>query len=163
MVKPTDPLRDALVRLLDWDEAHAAFDTAVAGLTSQHRGTRAPGFEHSPWQLVEHLRRAQKDLLDFCLNPDYEHRLNWPDDYWPAAPAPPSPPAWDESIADFHADLARFKELIRNPAIDLFALVPTGKGKQTYLRACFLVVDHNAYHVGQLVAVRRALGDWAPA
>ncbi len=162
VVKLMDPIREALVRVLDWEEAHAGFDKAFAGLTPQQRGARAPGFEHSPWQLVEHLRRAQKDLLDFCLNPEYVHRLKWPDDYWPADPEPPAPRAWDESIADFHADLEQFRELISNPAIDLFALVPTGKGDQTYLRACFLLVDHNAYHVGQLVAVRKALGNWAP-
>jgi hypothetical protein len=156
----TVPFREALIRLLDWEEAHAGFDKAVAGLPAGRRGLHAPGFEHSPWQLVEHLRRAQKDLLDFCLNPDYVHALTWPDDYWPTEPAPPSSRAWDDSIADFHADLERLKELIANPAIDLFAPVPTGTDSQTYLRACFLVADHNAYHVGQLVAVRKALGNW---
>jgi hypothetical protein len=132
----------------------------VAGLTSAHHGARAPGFEHSPWQIVEHLRLAQKDLLDFCLNPRYVHALEWPDDYWPADPSPPSPRAWDDSIADFNADRRRLTELIRDARVDLFALVPTGEKQQTYLRACFLVADHNAYHVGQLVAVRKALGVW---
>jgi hypothetical protein len=162
MKNSTIPLREALVKLLDWEEAHIGFDKAVAGLTPEQRGARAPGFEHSPWQLVEHLRLAQKDILDFCLNPAYVHELTWPDDYWPADPAPPSPRAWEDSIADFHADRERLEAMIRNNEIDLFALVPTGKKNQTYLRACLLVADHNAYHVGQLVAVRKALGIWPP-
>ena len=159
----TARLREALIKLLKWEEAHVGFDTAVAGLSSQHRGSRAPGFEHSPWQIVEHLRLAQKDLLEFCVNNEYVHELTWPDDYWPKEPSPPSPSAWEDSLADFRADRQRLEELIKNPQTDLFALTPTGKGQQTYLRACFLVADHNAYHVGQLVAVRKALGVWTHA
>ena len=155
-----DPLRAQLVRLLDWEEGHVGFEKAVGGLSAEHRGARAPGFEHSPWQLLEHLRLAQKDLLHFCANPRYVHTLTWPDDYWPKSPAPPSATAWDESIADFRADQEKLKQLVGNPRLDLFALVPTGKGQQTYLRAILLVVDHNAYHLGQLVAVRKALGLW---
>ena len=161
--KSTLPLRQALTRLIEWEEAHVGFDKAVAGLTPEQRGLRATGFEHSPWQLVEHLRLAQKDLLDFCLNPKYVHDLTWPDDYWPSDPVPPSPSAWDDSLAGFRADRARLEAMIGDPNVDLFAVVPTGEGKQTYLRACLLVADHNAYHVGQIVAVRKALGLWPPA
>jgi hypothetical protein len=153
-------LRAQLVRLLDWEEGHVAFDEAVDGLSSEQRGAHAPGFEHTPWQLLEHLRLAQKDLLDFCVNAQYVHELKWPDDYWPKSPAPPVAMAWDESSADFKADREKLKELIRDPGVDLFALVPTGKGQQTYLRGILLVVDHNAYHLGQLVAVRKATGSW---
>jgi hypothetical protein len=155
-----DPLRAHLIRVLDWEEAHAGFDKAVGDVPADKRGARAPGFEHSPWQLLEHMRLAQKDLLDFCLNPQYVHALKWPDDYWPA-PSPPASDAWTKSVAAFKADCDALKALVRDPGVDLFAPVPTGTGKQTYLRAVLLVLDHNAYHLGQLVAVRRALGIWA--
>lgn len=137
-----------------------SFDKAVDGIAAPHRGARTAGFEHSPWQLLEHLRLAQKDLYEFCINGRYTHTLTWPDDYWPKDPAPPDEAAWEQSIADYSRDRDRFKDLIGNPAIDLFALVPTGKKQQTYLRSILLAVDHAAYHVGQLVAVRRALGIW---
>ena len=160
-VKDTqDPLRAHLARALDWEEAHVGLDKAVEGLPADRRGSQAAGFEHSPWQLLEHLRLAQKDLLDFCVNPKYVHTLKWPDDYWPKNPAPPSAAAWNDSIADLKADREKLKQIAQDPDVDLSATVPTGKGKQTYLRALLLVVDHNAYHVGQLVAVRRALGVW---
>ena len=150
-------LRDQLARLLDWEEAHVGFDKAVDGIPVDRRGAQAAGFEHSPWQLLEHMRLAQADILDFCVNANYEHTLKWPDDYWPG-PTPPSEAAWQESIASFRQSREKMKALSRD--IDLTALVPTGKGNQTYLRAILLVADHAAYHVGQLVAVRRALGIW---
>ena len=156
----TDLLRSQLARLLDWQEAHVGFDKAVDGIPPDVRGAVAAGFEHSPWQLLEHLRLAQKDLLDFCLNTRYRHAMTWPDDYWPKDPAPPDSTAWSRSIEDFKADRETLKQLVLRPELDLFALVPTGTDRQTYLRAIMLVADHNAYHVGQLVAVRRALGAW---
>ena len=156
----SNPLRQQLVRLLDWDEAHVGFDRVVEGIPPAKRGAVAPGFEHSPWQLLEHMRLAQKDLLDFCVNAHYVHALRWPDDYWPATPAPPNASAWDACIADFKKDRDQLKRLVRDARIDLFALVPKGEAQQTYLRAVLLVADHNAYHLGQLVAVRRALGIW---
>jgi hypothetical protein len=155
----SDPLRAHLVRLLDWEEAHAGFDKAVSNLPADKRGALAPGFEHSPWQLLEHLRIAQADILDFCVNASYVHDRTWPDDYWPKAPAPPDAAAWDASVAQYKADLERMKA-VTGEQPDLFALVPTGNDNQTYLRAIFLVADHAAYHVGQLVAVRRALNAW---
>ncbi|OFW05299.1 MAG: hypothetical protein A3H96_07625 [Acidobacteria bacterium RIFCSPLOWO2_02_FULL_67_36] len=160
MKKPPDPLRAQLVRLLDWEEAHVGFDRAVSGIPARRRGSRPAGFEHSPWQLVEHMRLGQKDILDFCVNARYVHALAWPDDYWPRDPAPPGARAWNRSLAQFNADREKLKRMARNARIDLFATVPTGKGPQTYLRAILLVADHNAYHLGQLVAVRRALGIW---
>lgn len=155
-----DPLRMQLVRLLDWEEAHVGFDKATDGVPADKRGAHAAGFEHTPWQLLEHMRIAQKDILDFCANAHYVHALEWPDDYWPRSPAPPHETAWSESIADVKADREQLKQLARDSQRDLFAAVPTGKGEHTYLRAILLVVDHNAYHLGQLVAVRRALGIW---
>jgi hypothetical protein len=153
-------LRSQLVRVLDWEEAHVGFDKAVAGIAADRRASRPSGFEHSPWQLLEHMRVAQKDLLEFCVNSAYEHTLEWPADYWPRSAAPLDAAAWDASIADFKADRNKLKALARDATVDLFATVPTGKGSQTYMRAILLVVDHNAYHLGQLIAVRRALGIW---
>jgi hypothetical protein len=160
MKDSSDSLRAQLVRLLDWEEAHVGFDKAVDGIPANQHGSCAVGFTHSPWQLLEHMRLAQKDLLDFCLNAKYVHALKWPEDYWPQAPAPPAATAWSTSIADFKADRETLKRLVGDERVDLFATVPTGKGQQTYLRAILLVVDHNAYHLGQLVAVRQALGVW---
>src|SRR4029450_8569506 len=130
----TDPLRAQLVRLLSWDEAHVGFDKAVAGLAPEHRGARPPGFEHSIWQQVEHLRLAQDDLLRFAVEAKYVHDKKWPDDYWPVDPAPANDVAWKQSLADFAADRERLKQLIEDESVDLFALVPTGKGQQTVMR-----------------------------
>jgi uncharacterized damage-inducible protein DinB len=155
----SDAVREHLVRALEWEEAHVGFDQAVKGLPAAARGERPPGFEHSPWQLVEHIRLAQRDILDFCVNAAYEHTMKWPDDYWPRDPLPPSETAWVESLASYARDRDALKQLTRE-CPDLAALVPTGRDTQTYLRAILLIVDHAAYHVGQLVAVRRALGVW---
>jgi uncharacterized damage-inducible protein DinB len=159
MATKTDPVREQLVRALDWEEARVGFDKAVAGIPDDRRGARPAGFEHSAWQLVEHMRLAQEDILDFCVNERYEHTMTWPDDYWPKDPAPPSPRAWNESLAAYTRSLDALKRLAREVP-DLTAKVPTGKSGQTYLRALLLVIDHTAYHVGQLVAVRKALGVW---
>ena len=155
----SDPLRLMLARVLDWEEAHVGFDKAIDGLPPGARGALAPGIAYSVWQLVEHMRLAQLDVLDFCLNADYVHAMKWPDDYWPQ-PAPADSQAWDNSVAGFKADRERLKELACDERIDLHKLVPKGKGHQTYLRAILLMADHNAYHLGQIVAVRRALGNW---
>lgn len=159
MREPTDAIRDHLVRALDWEDAHVGFDKAVDGIPSDKRGAHAAGFEHSLWQLVEHLRIAQEDILDFCVNAHYEHRKKWPDDYWPKRPAPPSDQAWHDSIAAYNRSLDAMKQLTRD-VDDVTATVPAGKARHTYLREILLVIDHNAYHVGQVIDVRRALGIW---
>ena len=159
MADRLDAVRDHLVRALDWEEARVGLDRAVEGVPVDKRGALAPGFEHSVWQLLEHIRLAQQDILDFCVNANYEHTMKWPDDYWPAKPAPSSARAWTDSLAQCHESLAQLKRLAREVP-DLTAKVPTGKENQTFLRAILLIVDHNAYHVGQIVAVRRALGMW---
>ena len=159
MSELTRALRDHLERVLDWEDAHVGFDKAVDGIRPDKRGARAAGFEHSPWQLLEHIRIAQEDILDFCVNAAYQHTMQWPDDYWPKDPAPPSQNAWAESLASYASSREDLKRVARNVE-DLTATVPTGKGDQTYLRAILLVADHTAYHVGQLVAVRRALRIW---
>jgi uncharacterized damage-inducible protein DinB len=158
MVAQVEGLRAQLATLLGWQDAHADFDAAVDGLPAALRGRVPAGLPYSPWQLVEHLRLAQHDILDFCRNPDYEE-LTWPDDYWPSAAEPPSARAWDESIAAFRRDRDTLRALALDPAADLFAPIPHGSG-QTLLRELLLVADHNAYHVGQLIAVRRLLGAW---
>jgi DinB superfamily len=155
----SDALRDHLVRVLDWEEAHVGFDKAVDGIAADKRGVRPAGFEHSPWQLVEHLRIAQDDILDFCVSPKYVHNLKWPDDYWPKDPAPADDKAWIQSIASFELTREELKKLAREVK-DLTAPVPTGKPQQTYLRGILLAADHVSYHVGQIVLVRRALGIW---
>ena len=155
-------LREQLARSLDWKEAHVGFDAAVADLTPEKRGMRPAGFQHSVWELLEHMRIAQEDILDFCVNPKYVHTMKWPDDYWPQQPAPPNAAAWDDALASFRRERERVKQLARE-APDLYAPVPTGKPHHTYLRAVLLVIDHNAYHLGQIVAVRRALDAWPSA
>jgi uncharacterized damage-inducible protein DinB len=153
-----ESLRKHLVKLLDWPDAHVSFDAAIDKIPAAVRGRVPDGLPWSLWQILEHLRLAQHDILDFCRNPQYEEG-NFPDDYWPASAVPPSRRAWEESAAAFRKDLAALKRLARNRAVDLFARIPHGSG-QTYLRELLLVADHNAYHIGQLVAVRRALGVW---
>lgn len=153
-----DPLRAQLARFIDWREGHADFDSAVAGLPSERRGVRAERLPHSPWELLEHLRLTQRDILDFCRDPDY-HELSWPADYWPTSTAPPSDDAWDASVAAYRADREAMRALATDESVDLFAKIPHGTG-QTYLRELLLIQDHAAYHIGQLVLVRRALSVW---
>jgi hypothetical protein len=156
-----DPLRAQLVRALDWHEAHTDFAAATKGIPADKQGI-APAGLHSPWQLLEHLRIAQHDILEFCVNPAYNDvykHVKWPDDYWPASAGPPNAQSWKESIAAYERDRGALQRMVEDPAIDLFARIPHGSG-QTYLREVFLVVDHAAYHIGQLVLVRRLLGLW---
>jgi uncharacterized damage-inducible protein DinB len=153
-------LREHVVKLLSWEDAHASFDSAVAHLPAELRSQRPAGLPYSPWQLVEHLRIAQHDILDFCVNPKYTE-LRWPDDYWPSSPALADPTAWAQSIGQFQRDRAALQELARNQRIDLESRIPHGSG-QTYLRELLLTADHTAYHVGELIVVRRLLGAWPP-
>src|SRR3569832_1380989 len=145
-------LRELLGRVLAWEDAHAGFEAAVADVPAGVRGATAAGLPHSPWQLLEHLRLAQHDILEFCINPRYEE-LNWPADYWPSTAAPPSDAAWHASIASYQQDRARLQRLAADESIDLSATIPHGSG-QTYARELLVVADHNAYHVGQLILVR---------
>ena len=154
----TDPMRAAIARLLDWEDAHSGLDKVVRGLPASLQGKVPPGLPYSPWQLLEHIRITQKDILDFCVNPDYRE-LHWPDDYWPKDPAPPSGSAWDKSLAAYRKDREALQRLALDESIDLLEKVPAGED-QTYLRELFLVADHTAYHLGELVVVRRALGAW---
>jgi uncharacterized damage-inducible protein DinB len=153
-----EALRAELAEFLNWKNAHADFDAVFKGVPPRMRGVVPKGFAHSLWQLVEHMRIAQADIFDFCVNPHYEHTMKWPDDYWPkAAPRPAS--AWAKALAALRRDLKAMQQLALNPGIDLVAKIPHGSG-QTYLREILLVGDHNAHHLGQLIDVRRALGLW---
>ena len=153
--------REQLRKLLDWEEAHVGFDAAVDGVPDKLRGEKPAALPYSPWQLLEHLRITQHDILEFCRNPAYEEP-NWPADYWPAADAPPTAAAWDESIRQFRDDRTALQQLAMDGTLDLTARIPHGSG-QTYLRELVLVADHNAYHIGELIIVRRLLGIWKPA
>lgn len=155
-----DALRTHLQKLLDWRDAHVDFDTAFQEIPPDLRGAEPPEVPYSLWRLLEHIRLAQHDILEFCRNPAYEEPV-WPDDYWPAATGPPSTEAWDASITAFRRDREELKRLAADASIDLFASTPHGTG-QTYLRELLLVADHTAYHVGQAVVIRRALGIWPP-
>ncbi len=148
-------LRTHVKKLLDWHDAHATFDDAVEGIPPELRGEQPQGLPYSPWQLLEHMRLAQWDILDFCVNPNYEEG-KFPDDYWPRDVAP-KPGEWDETVKRFKADRQKLKKLAETA--DLEAKVPAGTG-QTFLRELLLVADHNAYHTGELVVVRRLLGCW---
>jgi uncharacterized damage-inducible protein DinB len=159
-VTASGDLRDLLARHLDWHEAHATYDRAVADFPPALRGEVPAGFAHSGWHLVEHMRRAQADILDFCVNPHYVYPTSM-DEYWPAT-APGDDAEWDESVAAFHDDVRALKRLAQDESVDLLGRVPAGEG-QTFLRELLLVADHNSYHLGQLVTLRRALGCWKDA
>lgn len=154
----TAPLRAQLVKFLEGKEAHVGLDVAVAGVPPELRGRRPDGAPHSLWELLEHVRITQHDILSFCVDREYEEPA-WPDDYWPKSPAPPTAEAWDASVDALKRDLAAMQQLAANENVDLFAKVPHGTG-QTYLREVLLVGDHNAYHVGAFVLTRRLLGIW---
>lgn len=153
-------IREHLVKLLGWEDAHTSFESAVADLSADLRGTKPPHLPYSPWQLVEHLRITQADILDFCRNPKYRE-LKWPDDYWPSSGSPTDSAGWEKSVRDFLRDRTALQDLSRDPKITLEARIPHGEG-QTYLREILLAVDHTAYHIGELVVVRRLLGAWPP-
>ena len=151
-------VRGQLVKLLDFEEAHVGFDKAVKGIPARLRGQLPQGTEHSLWQLVEHLRIAQADILEFCRTAKYKEK-QWPDDYWPKTLGPRHAAEWRKATAAYRRDRRELQRLAANPRIDLLSAIPHGRG-QTYLREILLVADHNAYHIGQIVALRRRLGIW---
>jgi DinB superfamily len=151
-------LRKHLVEVLTGGHAHATFEQAVKGLPAEFRGKLAKGAEHTPWQLLEHLRIAQRDILEFSRNPKHVSP-KWPEGYWPESAAPSTKADWTASVRSFRSDLKAMSDLIADPASDLTAPLPNGDG-QTLLREALLVADHNSYHIGQLVFVRQLLGAW---
>jgi hypothetical protein len=151
-------LREHLRKVLSWREAHADWKQALAGLDPVHRGVRPPGSPHSAWELLEHARLAQWDILDFAVNPKHVSP-DWPSGYWPKNPAPADEAEWEKSVREFFHDLQEMEKLVSNPRTDLFAPIPHGTG-QTILRQVLLLADHNSHHLGQLVLVRRMVGAW---
>jgi hypothetical protein len=151
-------LREQLRKVLSWREAHADWKQALAGLDPAHRGVRPAGSPHSVWDLLEHARLAQRDILEFTLDPKHVSP-DWPAGYWPKSLAPANDAEWEKSVEAFLHDLRATKKWVGNPRTDLFARIPHGTG-QTFLRQVLLLIDHNSYHLGQLVLVRRLLGAW---
>jgi hypothetical protein len=153
-----DKLREHLLELLGPGGAHVSFEKAIAGLPEKLRGAKPRGVPHSPWRLLEHLRIAQEDILKFTQ--DARHKSPpWPEGYWPDGDAPPDAKAWDRALRAYRADRKAMIEIVKDPATDLLAPLPHGTG-QTVAREAMLLTDHTAYHVGQLIIVRRALGAW---
>ncbi|HVX64079.1 MAG TPA: DinB family protein [Pirellulales bacterium] len=155
-------LREHVLYLLQGGGAHLDFERAIAGLQAELRGATSPGIPHSPWRLLEHLRICQWDILEYSRNPDHLSP-EFPGGYWPEGDAPPSEETWDASVEAFRADMRAMQELVNDPAIDLLEQLPHGLPGHTLLREALLLADHNAYHLGQLVVVRRALGAWPEA
>ena len=154
----TKALREHLLYTLKGAGAHVDFEAAIKDLSAGVRGRRPKGADHSPWELLEHLRIAQSDILEFARN-DKHVSPEFPSGYWPGTEAPPDEEAWDKSVKAFRADLKALAGMVEDEAVDLFAPIPHGEGKTT-LREVLLAADHNAYHLGQLVLVRRLLGAW---
>ena len=157
-INADESLRDHLLYLLKGGGAHAEFDQVIADLPPALRGKKPAGQPHTAWRLLEHMRLAQRDILEFSRNAKYESP-EWPEGYWPKNDAPPTPAAWDESVKAFRSDLRALEKLVEDPRTDLYAPIPWGDG-QTILREALLVADHNAYHLGELLMIRRLLGAW---
>lgn len=151
-------LREYLSKYLDWGEAHADWKHALAKLPMNQQGERPAGSPHSPWELLEHARIAQWDIVEFCRNPKHASPP-WPEGYWPKSPAPPNSAAWSKSAKAFESDRHALQQLTTDLKLDLLAPIPHGSG-QTLLREILLAADHNSYHLGQLVLVRKLLGAW---
>jgi len=149
-------LREHLLYLLRDGGAHAGFEQAIGNWPVQLAGAKVANFPHTAWMLLEHMRIAQWDILEFSRNPKHKSP-KWPEDYWPISEAPPTEKAWQQSIASFKKDLGAMAQLVANPRADLYAKMPWGNG-QTLLREVLLVADHNAYHLGQLIMLRKCIG-----
>lgn len=156
---PDASLREQLVQLLRGGGAHVDVLTALKDFPPKLYGAKPENAPHSAWELLEHTRMALRDLWDFSTNPEYVEK-KWPEEYWPASAAPPSKEAWHSSVRALQEDLAAFEELVKNPDSNLYAQIPWGKKDQTLLREVLLAADHNSYHTGQLVLLRKLLGAW---
>jgi hypothetical protein len=158
-MKEDRALRQHLLNLLDGEHAHVNFESVVKGWPVKLRGAKPRGQPFTAWRLLEHMRIAQWDILEFSRNPKHVSP-EWPEGYWPRGDAPPDKDAWDKSVRAFRRDLKAMKDLVAKPSTELFARIPHGTG-QTILREALLIADHNAYHLGQLLLLRRLLGAWA--
>ncbi len=151
-------LREHLQRLLHGHEAHVDWKSALKNLPDNLRAAKPAGAPHSAWELLEHVRIAQWDILEFSRNPKHVSP-DWPSGYWPKASAPPNATAWEKSANSFQKDLESMVKLVTDPKTNLAARIPHGSG-QTILREALLVADHNSYHLGQFIQLRRLLGCW---
>jgi len=158
MAAKLDPLRKEIIFQLKGGHAHAPFEQVVAKFPQKLQGVVPQGLPYSAWQLLEHLRLAQVDMLQFCRSKNYKEK-RWPDDYWPNSPEPPNARAWDASVRKIKVDRQAFIKLISNAKVDLFAPLPWGDGQTLFHEAC-LILDHNSYHLGEIVTIRRLLGAW---
>ena len=157
----TDPhrsIRDHVVELLEGGHAHVTFEDAIADWPPQLRGAKPSGQPFTPWRLLEHIRISQWDIVEFTKSAKHVSP-EWPSAYWPPSDAPPDPAAWNKSVAQVKRDRQTMQRLVRDPGTDLFARIPHGTG-QTVLREALVLADHNSYHLGQLVVLRRLLGAW---
>jgi hypothetical protein len=152
------PLREQLAGFLGWGDAHLDWPQALKGFPVRLRGVRPRGTPHSAWELLEHVRIAQWDILEFSRNPKHVSP-DFPAGYWPKTTAPPNSRAWGKSVRAFLHDRKEMQALVANPRVHLFARIPHGSG-QTVLREVLLVADHNAHHLGQFILLRRLLGAW---
>jgi hypothetical protein len=160
-MKAQEEQRTQLVSALAGKGAHVDFDSAIENFPVDLRGKKPDRLPHTAWQLLEHMRITVADILSFCLDPNYKEP-KWPDDYWPKTAAPPDEAAWERSIAGFRHDLKSIQGLVADTTRDLYSEIPHGDG-QTLFREALLVIDHNSYHLGQLVNVRQFLGVWPPS
>jgi hypothetical protein len=151
-------LREQLRKVLTWGEAHLDWPTALKDFPKAKRGKKPKGAPHSPWELLEHVRIAQWDILNFCRDPKHASP-DWPAGYWPKTPAPPSDAAWEQTAEALQKNVEAMGEMVIDTRNDLFAPIAHGTG-QTILRQALLLADHNSYHLGQFVLVRRMLGAW---
>jgi uncharacterized damage-inducible protein DinB len=157
---PADNWKAIVASSLDWEQAHAGLESSLKNLAPELRAKRHPDFVHSVWELVEHTRRTQHDLLEFCTNANYKEP-KWPDDYWPSPDQVPTEQEWVKSLAGIKADTAALAKFTTDSDVDLTAKIPHGTG-QTYLRTVLVAMDHTSYHTAQVICVRRLLHAWPP-
>jgi len=154
----SDPVREQVVKLLEGGQAHVTFDAVIKNFPAKLRGAKPDGAPHTAWELLEHMRIAQWDILEFSRHAKHVSP-KWPEGYWPKTEKPPSDEAWTATIRRIKKDLADMQKLVEDPKTDLYAKIPHGTG-QNILREALLVADHNSYHIGQLLLLRRLLGAW---
>ncbi len=151
-------LRENLLALLTGESARMSFEDAVHDFPPDRINENLPGADYSSWHLLEHIRLAQEDILDFIKNPQYQER-KWPDDYWPEKGRLARPAGWRLTIAGFKKDFAELQRLVQDPGTDLFGEIPWGSG-ETFLREIVTVSNHNAFHLGEFAIMRQAMGTW---
>jgi hypothetical protein len=151
-------LRIQLLEYLEGDHAHKTLDEAVKDFPAKMINSKPENVPYTFWQLLEHIRVSQHDILLFIHDTDYKY-MDWPKDYWPGTGRKADKVAWDKTILDYRQDLKSLKKIIKNPKADLLAHIPHGEG-QTIFHEAVLVIDHTAYHVGEFILMRRIMGIW---